>query len=435
MTLPRLSTSMRWVIPILALALVLALTLANTNRAQADRDDSSCTLNGVGLSIGVFESDETTPVIPASIILDGQTIKYQATLSDLDGLNCAFEGGTWTLTTPDGVSHGLGTVPRIGGDIGVGSVDSSFISYVIDHSDETAGQIDSSTDYVNGEPHNASTHVGTVNADANAPRTVSHPDARISINPDDTNEVGDDHTFTVHVEKDEGSGFIDAAGVAVTITWPGGSGTPDTVNDTDCSSTDSNGECDVIINSAVAGIFNAHAAATVTVLTVPLDRETDGSGGNSDDAVKTYVDARISINPDDTNAVGDDHTFTVVVEENDGTGWAFAENESVTITWPGGSGTLDTVNDADCAATDVATAMTRSRPTSTPASASTQTALTPWGGSTSSPSMSKRMTAPAGLMPTVRPSPSPGLAAAGLPIPSTTTTATSPAPMSTVSVM
>ncbi|MEW5990764.1 MAG: prealbumin-like fold domain-containing protein, partial [Chloroflexota bacterium] len=178
--------------------------------------------------------------------------------------------------------------------------------------------------------------------------TKTYVDARISIAADETNEVGDPHTFTVLVEGDDGTGWAPVAGELVTITFPGGA--PGTVNDDDCDTTgtDALGQCFVVINSAVPGIFTAHAAASITVGGLELLRETDGLAGNSDDAVKTYVDAYITIEPDDTNGITEAHTFTVYVAENDGTGWVDAAGEIVTITWPGGSGTPGTVNDSDC---------------------------------------------------------------------------------------
>lgn len=137
----------------------------------------------------------------------------------------------------------------------------------------------------------ASTVFATVSDSADC--TTRVVDARISITPDDTNEVGDSHTFTVLVEKNDGTGWVDAQGVVPTITFPGGA--PGTVNTSDCDGgTDSNGECDVIINSNVAGVFTAHAAADVSVGGLSLHRETDGTGGNSGNATKTYVDGSLT---------------------------------------------------------------------------------------------------------------------------------------------
>ena len=50
-----------------------------------------------------------------------------------------------------------------------------------------------------------------------------------------------------------------------------------------------------------------------------MTRETDGVAPNSGDAVKFFVDAKITITPDeDTNEVNDEHTFTVTVNQDDG---------------------------------------------------------------------------------------------------------------------
>jgi len=77
----------------------------------------------------------------------------------------------------------------------------------------------------------------------------------------------------------------------------------------------------VQINSNTAGEVQIHGATDVTVKGVTLHRETDGERYNSDDAEKTYVDASIGITPQEaTNAVGQPHTFTITVKENDGTG-------------------------------------------------------------------------------------------------------------------
>src|SRR6185369_15459644 len=91
--------------------------------AGADVDPAACTDNGGGISVAAFRADGVTN-IGVGTVTDGEAIKYQATLSALGGTNCAFEGGTWTLTTPDGVSHGLGAIPRIGGT-GVSSLASA----------------------------------------------------------------------------------------------------------------------------------------------------------------------------------------------------------------------------------------------------------------------------------------------------------------------
>ena len=53
---------------------------------------------------------------------------------------------------------------------------------------------------------------------------------------------------------------------------------------------------------------------------VSLTRHTNGTGANSGPAVKTWVNARISIAPNATNEVGQPHTFTVTLQKDTGTG-------------------------------------------------------------------------------------------------------------------
>ena len=52
----------------------------------------------------------------------------------------------------------------------------------------------------------------------------------------------------------------------------------------------------------------------------PFTVQTDGTGLNTGDAVKTYVNAKISITPNATNEVGQPHTFTVTLKKDTGTG-------------------------------------------------------------------------------------------------------------------
>ena len=74
---------------------------------------------------------------------------------------------------------------------------------------------------------------------------------------------------------------------------------------------------------------------------VTLTRETAGFAPNSGPAVKTFVDAKILIEPDDTNEVGDDHTFTTTVWVDDGSG----------IDADGQMGTFDRAPEADVTVT------------------------------------------------------------------------------------
>src|SRR5437867_8045603 len=89
----------------------------NAQVAWAHVDPPGSSASGIGISITVFRADGITPVIgpQGGSVSECETILYQATLSKLPAPNGAFEGGTWVLTTPDGVAHPLGAVPCIGG--------------------------------------------------------------------------------------------------------------------------------------------------------------------------------------------------------------------------------------------------------------------------------------------------------------------------------
>ncbi|HLG00806.1 MAG TPA: prealbumin-like fold domain-containing protein, partial [Acidimicrobiia bacterium] len=177
------------------------------------------------------------------------------------------------------------------------------------------------------------------------PAVKTFVDARITITPTATNEVGTEHVFTITVAKNagDGAGFVAAAGVFPTTSV---SPAPDSASSNCAAGTNASGQCTLTINSSTAGVFTANAYVTFSVGGVSLTRDTDpataavGAGpGGSGPAVKTYVDARITITPNDTNGIGESHTFVVDVDQNDGTGFVAATvgNVDVTLTNAGGA--------------------------------------------------------------------------------------------------
>ena len=159
---------------------------------------------------------------------------------------------------------------------------------------------------------------------------------RISIDPlNATNAVGDEHTFTIKVEQTvDGSTWTPVVGASPTVTV---SPTPDSVTD-NCGSTDANGECTYVINSDSADVFTASASVTVNVGGTTITRTTgtaaNGTAGGTGNATKNYVNLRISINPPSAvNAVNDEHTFTVKVEENTGAGWVTVQGVNPVVTF------------------------------------------------------------------------------------------------------
>jgi hypothetical protein len=91
-----------------------------------------------------------------------------------------------------------------------------------------------------------------------------------------------------------------------------------------------------------------HATVDLTVGGVALTRSTNGVSPNSDDAVKVFVDAKISIDPDDTNGIGEDHTFTVTVMQDagDGNGWVVAPIGNVDVTLTDSNGAVSVLDAA-----------------------------------------------------------------------------------------
>ena len=153
--------------------------------------------------------------------------------------------------------------------------------------------------------------------------------ARISIEEDATNEVNDDHTFTITVEKKGPPNFAFEAASGIEVTAELEEGSVGSFDGSNVCTTGTDGTCTVTINSSAAGTSTVSASASVTVDGVTFEIETDGDGGNSDAAVKTWVDAKIGIADPGTNEVGQPHTFIVTLEKDPGTGFVAAAGEDV----------------------------------------------------------------------------------------------------------
>jgi hypothetical protein len=184
---------------------------------------------------------------------------------------------------------------------------------------------------------------GTACDDANESSTVV--DARISIAPNGVNEVNSNHTFTVTVTKNDGSGFVAASGASVTVTLTNAGGATAVPAGSLTGTTDSNGQFKVTFTSASAGTVTGGASASLTVDGVSLSRSTNGSSGNSGTVVKRFVDANISVSPlTAVNEVNHEHVFTITTN-------AFPAGTAATLTsiTPSLSPTPDLENVSTCA--------------------------------------------------------------------------------------
>src|SRR5262249_21324370 len=118
-------------------------------------------------------------------------------------------------------------------------------------------------------------------------------------------------------------GFVPAAGATCTVTLIASNGANPSPAGPFTLTTNASGQVSVTFTSASTGQVTGHASCDVTVAGISLHRETDGQNGNSGNAVKTFVDAKIAISPSATNRVGSPHTFTVTLSKDIGDGNGF----------------------------------------------------------------------------------------------------------------
>ncbi len=157
------------------------------------------------------------------------------------------------------------------------------------------------------------------------------PSAYLDITGDGTNEIGNDHQFTVTAYANDGDGSANhpASGVNVTVALTDANGA-DTSAATNTCTTAADGTCSVTINSATSGTTTGTASATISVhgVDVAVDTTTDATIAANQSVLKTWVDAKVTIGESATNAVGDDHTVTgtAYVDYGDGLGFVTAPN-------------------------------------------------------------------------------------------------------------
>ena len=203
------STKVALAVGVLAMALVLALGVPAIT--QAHDDPAECSANGVGLSMTVYRADGVTPVGGGSVTT-GETINYEATLSHLGGANCNFEGGTLSITTPDGTVNTVASpatpvVPLV-------EAGSPFVapqqSYVVDAGDVNGGVLDAVADYTGGESHTPNQHQSAqAGVDISTPFALT--ESRIVTEVHDT-----DHTDITNSVVTFGTDVHDMAAVSGT---------------------------------------------------------------------------------------------------------------------------------------------------------------------------------------------------------------------------
>ena len=368
------------------------------NTAQSTCDDAGANTNASGQCTIVFNSSSTGKVTghaSATLTIGSATFSVA---TDGAGLNSADavktyvnakiaiapsatnrigQAHTFTVTLMTDVGDGAGFRGAAGEHVNVSLTDSNGANSILDSGASTCDDAGPNTD-VTGKCTIVftSNSTGKVTGHASSTLTIgtttftvatdgtglnsadavkTYVNAKIAITPPTaTNRVGDAHTFTVTLMKDSGNGasFQPAAGEHVDFTLTDSNGASSTLNaaastcDNAGANTDGNGQCTIVFNSNATGKVTGHASATLTIAGLAVSVQTDGTGLNSGNAVKTYVNAKISIAPTATNRVGDPHTFTVTLSKDTGNGTGFqpAAPEHVDFTLTdsnGASSTLD----------------------------------------------------------------------------------------------
>jgi hypothetical protein len=135
--------------------------LVTTTRALAHEDPPGCFQTGPAIVTTVFRADGTTALVGA--VSECETIHYRAALMKAvdDDTICAFSGGTFALTTPDGVVHTIeANVPCVGGttapcDPGVRVIQSALVPYTVRPADVAGGLILATATYTSGTTHDS----------------------------------------------------------------------------------------------------------------------------------------------------------------------------------------------------------------------------------------------------------------------------------------
>jgi hypothetical protein len=192
----------------------------------------------------------------------------------------------------------------------------------------------SSTLTINGVVFNLSTNGVAPNS---GPAVKTFVDANIQLTPGNAfNQIGTNHVLTCHVNVNDGSGGFANAPAGTVCTGSIQSGPGSFVGSNQCTTGGSTGDCQLTITSGTPGTTVVRATTTLAVGGVVLTRTTgDSHAGDSADAKKTWEDARITISPNGVNEVGNSHTFTVLVEKNDGSGWSPAAGVTINSTISG----------------------------------------------------------------------------------------------------
>jgi hypothetical protein len=290
--------------------------------------DQTETLNGNSTNAGTFSYALTlTPasaenfanhphVLTATLTGTGSLNGTAQTTAPISGVTVGFrlENGTpsgcGTLTPTSGTTNAAGVVTTTLTSTGACS---TTIRAFVDRADSTAGY-DST--------------------DVSQTATKTFVAYALSVSPASaTNVLGTNHTFTITLTRDTGSGPTGYAGQTVTFTLTNAAatgahlvsinGAPASGTSGSCTTT-SAGTCTVVATATNTGTFTLSASYTTS--------NASGQGTFTGSGSKTYADFRISVTPASaTNEVGVPHTFTVTLERDSGSGYQPYAGQTVAL--------------------------------------------------------------------------------------------------------
>jgi hypothetical protein len=263
--------------------------------------------------------DAKISIVPSAVNEVGATHTFTVTvLEDLGSGFVPAPGASVSVT----LTGSNGAVPNPAGPI-TGTTDTSG-QFLATFTSATAGLV---TGHATADitldpgPPPVVLHRETDGAAGNSGDAVKRfVDANISITPATaTNGITQPHTFTVTVLQNDGlgGGFSPAVGAPVTVTLTNSNGALANPPGPFPGVTDANGQCFVTFTSVTAGTVTGHASTDVSFArqaseqppSTPLvvHRETDGTHGSSNDAVKTFGAGQLcwlKENSDDGSLVG-----------------------------------------------------------------------------------------------------------------------------------
>ena len=274
-----------------------------------------------------------TDIEPDEVALTGTTLTYYVTVTQDDGTGATpVPAGTQVEVsddnpdiTPTGGTcvdgTGTGDDPRTDG-----AVETNVCT--IDVVSATPATVTTSVDEVQAlavdasGATNATFPDSTLGVTAGESRTATKEwvEVEVAVTPDETNIVGEPHTFDVDVLV-RGSDFLDMPDGATAVVSTSGVGS---ITDQTCDSGTVDGTCTVTVNSDESGSLTISVdavtfSASGETFTVDFtDNDTTGEAATQDlEATKTWRAYRASIVPDGLDLVRNDQPSTVTVEQTD----------------------------------------------------------------------------------------------------------------------